>query len=154
MYFEGYWYNKVKPLELYKVKKGSYPDAQRNVEAQPLVFMGNFYNVRKIMEYPYHLLFSEQFQKCVQDCFCKFEFMRIYITVFSVSAFMVDLRLAMKMMDEAGDLGPVYHDIETLYNIISIEADTIRKDNNQLAVLVSFILMKCLCRLVKSHNFF
>ena len=54
-YFLGAWHDRVKPLELFKIKKGSYPNAKRRVPEQPLVFEKGGYNKRKLQELPWHL---------------------------------------------------------------------------------------------------
>ncbi|KAK3095533.1 hypothetical protein FSP39_015737 [Pinctada imbricata] len=134
-YFEGYWYERVKPLELYKVKKGSFPDAVRNVQSQPIRWK-NHYNIRKLYEYPYHLIMSGQFEKYVEDCVCNFDFLYAQIKVLQLGSAFNDLKLAMSTMDEHGDIGTSYSDIETVYNMISLDADCIRKEVNQLATQI------------------
>ena len=79
---------------LIKGKKGSYPNARRQVPAQPIRFSQNMYNTRKLSEFPFHLTLSGQFQPLMTEVFCNPEWLYAKCHTMSLTALMEDLRSA------------------------------------------------------------
>lgn len=72
--FSGRWASSGKPLHLHQ-RNLHVDDAQRGVAAQPLHFSSRIPNVRKMSEYPFHLVragLTDELKKCV---LCNFEWL-------------------------------------------------------------------------------
>lgn len=136
-YFEGIWFERVKPLSLYKVKKGEYPNADRGVRPQMIKHM-HMYNERKLSELPYHLIKSHQFEKFRNLCGTNFEFLQGVVCAFSVFEAITMLKLALQTMDFAGEIDSpqLYQDLENVHKILILSSENISRDRNNLAVEV------------------
>lgn len=134
-YFEGIWFERVKPLSLYKVKKGEYPNADRGIRPQMIKHM-HMYNERKLSELPYHLIKSHQFEKFRNLCGTNFEFLQGIVCAFSVFEAIMMLKLALQTMDFAGEIDSpqLYQDLDNVHKILLLSSENISRDRNNLAV--------------------
>ncbi|KAK3611249.1 hypothetical protein CHS0354_003878 [Potamilus streckersoni] len=136
-YFQGTWNGKEKKLLLTKGKKGSYPDAIRSVAAQPIKFANNMYNKRKLIELPYHLIQSEQFDSLLSDCFgnCDWLYAKCHAVFFT--ALIEDVKLALEKMAGLGlsDL-EVYHHTNLMKKLLTLGSESIRKDAANVVIQV------------------
>ena len=97
-YFMGVWSDRVKPLELYKIKKGSYPDAVRGVPAQPIQYQKGMYNLRKMIELPHHLANSGQFQVYKTEICGNFDWLYYKTKAMSLNEVLFDFQLVLEAM--------------------------------------------------------
>ena len=138
-YFTGTWANKIKPLELYKKKKGSYPEATRNVPPQPIMLGEGKMNKRKLEELPVHLVGSLQFDEFVQQiCRC-FKWLYAKCKLFTLTDVLIDLRMAeeaIQKLDSDVGLQEISAEIKQLSNVLIMGADAIRKNADNLAIQV------------------
>lgn len=139
-YFRGTWYNKSKPLELYKKKKASYPESKRGVPDQPIYFHRECCNVRKLIELPYQMIKCHLFKDFHDEIACSFEWLYAKCKFVSVSAVIEDLKMALTEMDAAGNIDDVesYNDIKIVKQMLSLGSDSIRKDSSNLALQVLY----------------
>ncbi|CAG2202121.1 unnamed protein product [Mytilus edulis] len=137
-YFRGTWYNKHKPLELYKRKKASYPESKRGVPDQPIYFHKECCNVRKLIELPYQMIKCHLFKDFHDEIACSFEWLYAKCKFVSVSAVIEDLKMALTEMDAAGNIDDVesYNDIKIVKQMLSLGSDSIRKDSSNLALQI------------------
>ena len=94
-YFQGRWSDQAKPLELYKKKKGSYPEAVRGVPAQPISYCPGVYNLRKLEELPYHLIQSGRYMDVLTDMCQNLEWLFYKSKAMGISAVLNDIRHAL-----------------------------------------------------------
>ncbi|KAL3863458.1 hypothetical protein ACJMK2_005212 [Sinanodonta woodiana] len=136
-YFQGTWHGKEKKLLLMKAKKGNYPDAIRPVAAQPIKFANNVYNKRKLIELPYHLIHSEQFESLLSDCLgnCDWLYAKCHSVFFS--ALMEDVMLALEKMANLGlSDSEVYHHTALMKKLLTLGSESIRKDAANVVIQV------------------
>ena len=164
---QGVWSRQQKPLELTKGKKGSYPQAMRQVPEQPVTFKPGLYNTRKLNELPYHLIHSGQFESLLLEHFCDPEWLYAKCLTSSFTTLMEDFKLALSEMDgqmkkSSDSYGPinkqqyrnakmikdmkkqinhmdplVYQSIELVSHIVLLSSDSVRKDPVYLPVQAS-----------------
>ncbi|XP_067656688.1 NACHT domain- and WD repeat-containing protein 1-like [Haliotis asinina] len=136
-YFSGKWSDMEKPLELYKIKTGSYPNAMRQVPAQPLEYE-NVYNVRKLQELPYHLVKCGDLDTFHGTVACNFHWLYAMCHVMSLTDVLNDLRMAMASLDSTGDIDNValYDDIKFVNDMLILGSDFIRKSPSNLATQI------------------
>lgn len=137
-YFRGTWHDKVKPLELFKKKKGSYPEALRGVPEQPTYFHDACANERKLIEYPHHLLKCRRFKDFNDEIACSYKWLYAKCKYVSVSSVIEDMNMGLTEMDLVGDVddGQDYNDIQIIKQMLSLGFDSIRKDSSHLALQV------------------
>ncbi|XP_041369930.1 NACHT domain- and WD repeat-containing protein 1-like [Gigantopelta aegis] len=134
-YFMGVWHDKVKPLELFKIKKGSYPEAKRRVPDQPLVFEKGGYNTRKLQELPWHLINSGNFKQ-FREITCCFQWLLARCHTQSLSAVVEDLKMALNSPAFPETDQEIRDDIKFIFDMLALGNDSIRKDSKNLAVQI------------------
>ncbi len=133
-YYLGIWYDKPKPLELYKKKTGSYPNAMRQVPAQPNTFGLTKFNVRKLNALPYHLTLSGNFADFVTHICRNFAFLYNKCVATSIDTLLRDMRFAInKLADEEAD---EICEMQFLYEMLILRSDLLRKDPLQFPAQV------------------
>ena len=147
-YFSGEWHDVIKPLELFKVKKASYPDAKRGVPPQPFLYCSNIYNLRKLNEYPYHLTKAWMIDRLLTEVLANFEWIYTKLKATSISEVLGDYECAIDFMEEAmsGDKRRDYQiysfafgEISYLYEMLSLSRDAVNRDVNNLAIQVGYL---------------
>ena len=98
-YFQGKWANVIKPLELFKKKKGTYPNALRGVPDQPLQYSRNAYNNRTLSELPYQLLQAKLYEDFVKTC-CTFDWIHAKAKAFNIFTAMLDMNSAVTNIED------------------------------------------------------
>ena len=93
-YFTGRWSDEVKPLELYKKKKGLYPNAYRGVPSQPTRISRNLYNMRKLEELPFHLIHSGRYSQVLNDICTNLEWLFCKTRAAKIESVLADIKQA------------------------------------------------------------
>ena len=147
-YFTGKWSDQVKPLELYKKKKGSYPNAYRQVMPQPICFRPRQPNLRKLEELPYHLICSSQFDQFVELICRDFKFLYAKCKFLSLTDLMNDFshagqawseqELVQGVEQEESSRTTFLEEIRNIRELLIMGAYAIRKDPNNLPLQVIF----------------
>ena len=140
-YYLGIWHDKPKPLELYKKKKGSYPNAMRQVPAQPNTFGAMKFNIRKMNELPHHLTKCGRFDEFVTHICRNYDFLYYKCFATSIDTLLSDMRAAMIKLDgqEGETCAEQKQEIKLLYDILVIRSDVIRKDPLQFPGQVCYL---------------
>lgn len=94
-YFMGKWSDQVKPLELYKKKKGSYPQAMRGVPCQPVRFCPTVYNLRKLDELPFHLIQAKRSMEMLTEVCQNLEWLFTKCKAMNISEVLNDIKQAL-----------------------------------------------------------
>ncbi|CAH1783942.1 unnamed protein product [Owenia fusiformis] len=141
-YFKGTWGEQVKPLELYKVKKGVYPDADRKVSSQPLQYSTEgvgLFNKRKMSELPYHLVHSKQLRYIVEEIVCNFDWLYCRCVASGIGEILNDIKYILSVIEEEG-LGVEYteetNDIEFIHSLLLLSKDVCKRNVKMLAVQI------------------
>lgn len=73
-YYDGKLANVIKGLHLPR-RKGAYSQCQRKLPSQPLCYAPDIYNLRKMRQWPYHLVKSYRYSTFVEEICFKFEWL-------------------------------------------------------------------------------
>ena len=177
--FQGIWSERSKGLQLSKGKKGSYPNAMRQVPAQPIKFGKSLYNTRKLNELPFHLIHSGQFDHILTYLFCDPDWLYSKCLTMTLTSVMEDFRLAEELCVSSMTQKPqqvakvdrftkmregneatsqevkVLEGIRLVKRMVLLAADSIRKDAVNLPLIVSisycspYVYIDLLCRNMK-----
>ena len=128
-FFSGKWSNgAAKP---YVDKDGQTVFKDRFVAGQPLMFQREksekvIFNLRKLNEFPHHLMHSGDLTRLKEEALCNFEFLLTKLKATSVESILDDL-------DSALLLYPDDEDFISLQQAVQLSSSTLKADPNQLS---------------------
>ena len=100
-------------------------NANRQVAEQPLKYSNEIYNLRKLNELPFHLLFSRQIEKLKAISLCNFDWLHTKMIAMSLDSVIEDFELAISKSTDAT--------IETICETLSLSAASIKRNDTSLA---------------------
>lgn len=124
-FFEGVWSGEKSKSVTLVHRNLTLDNASRQVAMQPLQFSNEVFNVRKLNELPYHLLFSSQLEKLKSIALCNFEWLNTKLKVTGFQNVMQDFKLSLANINDT--------DIATLGETISLSANNLMTDGDSLA---------------------
>ena len=126
-YFLGKWSGGMK--KPFVNKEGKEMSMDRLVPKQPLVFDSRegkeIYNLRKLSELPFHLLYSGNLEKMREECLCNFEFLLAKLQGLSLQVLISDYSSYLTVR-------PKDDDVELLHEFLQLSAHSLSKDARQL----------------------
>nr|XP_006825345.1 PREDICTED: NACHT and WD repeat domain-containing protein 1-like [Saccoglossus kowalevskii] len=131
-YYLGTWSGgRAKPFEYTEeqVKKFMRPkqaEADRKVEAQPLKFSDDMYNIRKLQQLPYHLIHARDVDKLKEHVLCNFDFIITKLKGMSLADILQDFTMALEEYDDDA--------IRSVDDLLRVGASTLREDPDYLAI--------------------
>ncbi|XP_070552817.1 NACHT domain- and WD repeat-containing protein 1-like [Ptychodera flava] len=132
-YFMGAWANGTK--KPYKAKDGKVEERDRLVAAQPLVFHGGNYNLRKMNELPFHLIRSDQVDTLEKGILCNFDWLLTKMTATSVRRVLDDFK-------RARGAYPENERIATVAELLQLSHHALDKNPDQLASQIAARISK------------
>ena len=126
-YFLGTWSSGVK--KPFVSKQGKELSMDRLVPKQPLMFDSRedkpIFNLRKLSELPFHLLYSGNLEQMKEGCLCNFEFLLAKIQGLSLQAVVGDFSSYL-------DARPDDDDVQLLHECLQLSAHSLSNESRQL----------------------
>ena len=124
-YFEGVWSgDECKPITLVH-RNLNLDTASRQVALQPIMFSEKAFNLRKLNELPYHLLFSRQMEKMKSIVLCNFRWLYTKLKITGFQNMMYDFKLSLAETEDT--------DISTTSEALSLSANNLMSDADSLS---------------------
>ena len=99
-HFMGTYFNKEQPLNLGR-KGATFLKSMRQAPNQNLVHSDFHYNIRKLLEMPFHLTECYQYTELVKHCCRRFEWLRIFCSSLSLKVMIDQLSFALRKLPKA-----------------------------------------------------
>lgn len=98
--FSGKWGGGRKKHIILNRRKKTLPDADRQVSSQPQMFSKDVFNLRKLSEMPYHLIYSGQASALDDEVLFNFEWINDKLKGQSLNDVLEDYVLALEVRPE------------------------------------------------------
>ena len=122
-YFEGYWSERPKPIHLFH-RNITLNYVSRQVASQPLEFSEGVYNLRKLNEFPVHLILANQVDKLKKLVLCNHDWLSTKLKATSYISVIQDYNLAQSLDDT---------DISTVSEALALSAHNLKVNPSALA---------------------
>ena len=122
-YFEGYWSGRSKPIHLLH-RNVTLKSVSRQVASQPLEFSEGVYNMRKLNEFPVHLVLANHVDKLKELVLCNHEWLSTKLKATSYISVIQDYNLAQSLDDT---------DISTVSEALALSAHNLKVNPSTLA---------------------
>lgn len=122
-FFEGTWGNGVGKSVKLEHRNLNLVDANRQVPSQPLRFGQTVYNYRKLSEFPYHLLYSNQISKLKSIVLCNFSWIHTKLKAIGFASLIQDFISTLKLHKDEKDVSLVCETLSLSGSILKTDPD-------------------------------
>ena len=122
-FFEGTWGNGVGKSVQLEHRNLNLVDANRQVPSQPLKFGQALYNYRKLSEFPYHLLHSNQISKLSSIVLCNFSWIHTKLKAIGFASLIQDYISTLKLHGDEKDISLVCETLSLSGSILKTDPD-------------------------------